>query len=325
MASKPTQDDLIKNFLLQPRLLKDFFHAFIPEVFEFAGFEVLEYLDKEHPRTSRKPRRHGDLLVKVRWKGQSGMFLIHIESQGQAQEVILQRAGEYCLRDSIRYGLPAMPLILLTYPGRGKPVNNELSWRFGHLATIHVKCPILRFGLMDPKPHMESRNLAALALANLMDLAPDQRVEAIVQLLVESLRQKLTPAEEAAVVEFATTIKELSGTQLLQLDEKITTLAKKDKRLTRMPKLINPFVEIGKIKGRVEGRQEGIREGLQKGRQEGEAVVILRQMKKKFPSLSAKLVAQVRGFDEERLLSFGEALLFMQTQADCVAWLKAKR
>jgi hypothetical protein len=48
IAMPPTQDDLIKNLLYQPRLLQDFLHAFLPEVFVFTDFEVLEYLDKDH-------------------------------------------------------------------------------------------------------------------------------------------------------------------------------------------------------------------------------------------------------------------------------------
>jgi hypothetical protein len=308
-----THDDLIKNLLLQPRLLKDFLDAFLPEVFEFADFEVLEYMDKEHPRSGRKPRRRGDLLLKVRWKDQVGMFLIHIESQGQAQDVIVQRAAEYCLRDSIQYRLPVMPVVLLTYAKPATEVSQRLDWRFGKLAAIQVQCPILHFWRIDPMPHLSGKNLAALALANVMDLTSDQRVEVIVQTLAESIRQGLSPSEEEAVVEFATSVSELSETQLLQINQKVTTLAKKEKRLARMPKLINPFVEIGKITGRQEGRAEG------------ELVILLRQLAKKFPKLAPKVEKQVRTFDEETLLSFGEALLFMQTPKDCEKWLKARR
>jgi hypothetical protein len=74
-------------------------------------------------------------------------------------------------------------------------------------------------------------------------------------------------------------------------------------------KLINPFVEIGKIKGRTEG----------------ELAVVLRLLAKKFPKLAPKVEKQVKTFDEETLLSSREALLFMQTEADCRKWLKTKR
>ena len=310
-----THDDLIKNLLLQPRLLKDFLHAFLPEIFEFADFEVLEYLDKEHPSGGKRPRRRGDLLLKVRWtndRRDQAMFLIHIESQGQAQDVILERVGEYCLRDAIQYKLPVMPLVLLTYAKPRTPVPNHLHWRFGKLAAIQVKCPVVHFQLMDPSEFIKSKRVTGLALATLMNLTDAQQVDVIVQTLAESIRQNLTPSEEEAVTDFAMTVVQLNETQLLQLSQKVTTLAKQEKALARMPKLINPFVEIGKIEGRQEGRLEG--------RTEGEVAVVLRQLTKKFPSLAPRVSAKIRKFDEETLLSFGEALIFMTS----AAWLKKR-
>jgi hypothetical protein len=325
----PTQDDLIKNLLLQPRLLKDFLRAFLPEVFEFANLEGITYLDKEHPRKGSMPSRRGDLLVKVRWQGEEGVFLIHIESQGQAQDVLLQRITEYCMRDSIQYGLPVMPVVLLTYDKPRTRVPGRLKWQFGGLASIQVKCPVLHFQRMNPSGYLSGKNLAALALANVMDLSAEQRVEAIVKALAEAVRQNLRPAEEKALVEFATAVRSLTETQMLQLEEKITTLAKKNKRLARMPTLINPFIELGKLKGREEGLQEGRQEGLQKGReegrQEGEQAVVLRLLKRRFPKISDKVLTLVKRFDEETLFAFGEALLYMQSEADCLAWVKAKR
>jgi Domain of unknown function (DUF4351) len=308
--TSPSQDDLIKNLLIQPRLLLDFLRAFLPEIFDFTDFEVLEYLDKEHPRSKGKPRRRGDLLLKVRWRGRDAMFLIHIESQGQPQDTIVERTAEYCFRDSIQFRLPVMPLVLLTYTKPQTPVAGTLDWQFGGMATIHVRCPVLHFSTMDPTPYLKSKNIAALAMSTLMKLKDDQQVDAIVQTMAEAMRQGLSPDEEAAALEFATSVVELSQAQLLQLEEKVTILAKQEKRLIRMPKLINPFIELGKLKGRQEGRQEG------------ESVVVMRLLGRKFPALPQTLINKVRKFDEETLLSFGDALLFWQNETECRRWIK---
>ena len=45
-----------------------------------------------------------------------------------------------------------------------------------------------------------------------------------------------------------------------------------------MPKLINPFIELGKLKGRQEGRAEG--------RHDGEFMVISRLFERKFPGMA---------------------------------------
>lgn len=71
----PTHDDLIKGLLSRPRLLAEFFRAFVPEVLEFADMGRIEYLDKEHPRAGRRPRRTGDMLVKpAGWTGMPRFF-----------------------------------------------------------------------------------------------------------------------------------------------------------------------------------------------------------------------------------------------------------
>ena len=62
-------------------------------------------------------------------------------------------------------------------------------------------------------------------------------------------------------------------------------------------------------------------EGRQEGRQEMGAVLALRQIQRKFPLILQKAEPLVRQLDEEKLLAFGEAILFLQTEADCMDWL----
>ncbi len=312
----PTHDDLIKTLLSQPRLLIDFLRAFVPGVLEFADLSSIEYLDKEHPRSRKRPRRDGDLLVKVRWKGKEAVFLIHIESQGKAEAISLQRLIEYAMRDSIRYGMPVMPVLLLTYPKPEVPHPDTLDWQFGEVASIRIHCPVLHFHRMDPRPHLESGNVAALALSSLMKLDGGQQVEAIVRTLAEALRQGFSEEELAAATEFVQHYAPLDDGQLLQLEERVRMLSENEPELAPMPTLVNPFVELGKLKGRQEGRQEG--------RAEGELAVLQRLLKRKFPRLARKAAPLLKSLDEPGLLAFGEALLFFETEAECLAWLEGR-
>ena len=220
------------------------------------------------------------------------------------------------MRDSLRYRLPVMPVILLTYPKPEKPAARGLRWDFGGLASIRVRCPVLQFRRMDPRPHLQSRNVAALALSSLMKLDEAQQVESIALTLAEALRQKLGSEERDAAMEFVCAYAELKSRQLLQLEQRVSILADKEKLLRPMPKLINPFIEIGRLHGREEGREEG--------RAEGESAIILRQLQRKFPGAVRAASPLVRKLDEENLLAFGEALLFMSSPSDCIAWLKSR-
>jgi len=328
----PTHDDLVKGLLSQPRLLVEFFRAFVPEVLEFADFSEAEYLDKEHGRSGKRPRRVGDLLVKAKWRGQDAAFLIHLESQAKAQRFALERVAEYALRDSIRYGLPVMPVLLLTYAKPERPEPGELDWTFGEVAFLRVRCPVLHFRLMDPAPYLAGGNVAALALTSLMRLEPGQQVEAIVQTLAQALRQGLGEEEMEAAAAFVRHYAPLDADQLLQLRERVRMLSEENESLNAMPTLVNPFVEIGKLEGLEEGLEEGLRRGLErgraegmekgieKGRTEGERHLTLRLVERKFPGIAAEVAGKLTALDEEELLAFGEALLFFESEADCLAW-----
>jgi hypothetical protein len=308
-------DDLIKNLLGQRRHLLDFFRAFLPETLKFADFTNMEYLDKEHSKSGRKPRRTGDLLVKARWKGQDAAFMIHLESQHKAQHHIVERAAEYALRDSIRYGLPVMPVVLLTYAKPETTPESTVRWEFGSLAKIEVKCPIVHFRRLKPARYLGSKNVAALTLSALMKLNPEEQVDIVVETVAESILQGMSEAEMEAALEFLHGHNPLEEAQFLQLDEKVRRLAEKDKRLALMPKLklINPFEEITKLKARQEGREEG------------EITMVMKLLTRRFPDLVEGLRPKIRKLDEEGLLSFGEALMFIQDEKACMAWFKGRK
>lgn len=63
-------------------------------------------------------------------------------------------------------------------------------------------------------------------------------------------------------------------------------------------------------------------EGREEGRVEGEVALALRQLNRKFPRIARKSATLVKAVDEPRLLAFGEALLFFETEAECQEWLK---
>lgn len=95
-----------------------------------------------------------------------------------------------------------------------------------------------------------------------------------------------------------------------QLRERVRTLSQQDPDLDTKTTLVNPFVELGKLEGRMEGRAQG------------ELTLTLRQLRRKFPVIVDQAAPLVEKLDEEKLLAFGEALLFFQNEADCLGWLR---
>jgi hypothetical protein len=187
---------------------------------------------------------------------------------------------------------------------------------------MEVRCPVLQFRRMNPGPHLRSRNVAALALTSLMVLNRDQQVHAIVQTLAEAVRQKLTDDDLAAAAAFVRHYLPLDESQALKVEQTFANLAQAEPELATMPKLVNPFVQIGRIHGREEGLERGRTVGLEEGRREASLRVALGLLQRKFPGLAGRAASRVRRLDEAGLYAFCEALLFMETPADCQAWLR---
>ena len=74
-----------------------------------------------------------------------------------------------------------------------------------------------------------------------------------------------------------------------------------------------PYVLSVERIARQEGRQEGLLEG--------ESTLIVRQLSKRFGSLSTEVVAQIRGLAAPQLENLGEALLDFRSLADLDGWL----
>jgi len=71
-----------------------------------------------------------------------------------------------------------------------------------------------------------------------------------------------------------------------------------------------------------QGIEQGIDRGIRQGLQQGELAITLRLLMRKFPAIAGQAEPIIRGFDEERLLAFSEALLFLPSDEACMEWLK---
>jgi predicted transposase/invertase (TIGR01784 family) len=78
-------------------------------------------------------------------------------------------------------------------------------------------------------------------------------------------------------------------------------------------------------KGEQQGLERGLQLGLQQGEQLGEATLVLRQLTRRFGSLSNTTVEQIRQLGTIQLESLGEALLDFESLAEAEEWLKGSR
>ncbi len=135
----------------------------------------------------------------------------------------------------------------------------------------------------------------------------------LVKLIITPEEEVIAPAKELVLKH-----REVSG--LLEFVE--TILAYKLKNLTREE--IEAMFTLGDLKQtRVyqDAYCEGLRVGESRGRKEGELHTILRQLTRKFGTVSPQLVSQISSLPIERLDDLAEAVLDFQTLDDLVRWL----
>ena len=71
-----------------------------------------------------------------------------------------------------------------------------------------------------------------------------------------------------------------------------------------------------------EGHQEGEQKGRQEGRQLGEAVLVLRQLRRRLGPLTPAQETRIQALSVTDLEALGEALLDFQTADELAAWLQ---
>ena len=87
---------------------------------------------------------------------------------------------------------------------------------------------------------------------------------------------------------------------------------------TKIQELQNPTTRTNAMSLAQVYRQEG----RQEGRMEGSARLALRLIQKKFPAILTQAEPLVKGLDEEQLLALAEAILFFQSDTECLEWLQ---
>ena len=135
----------------------------------------------------------------------------------------------------------------------------------------------------------------------------------LVKLIITPEDRVIAPAQELVIKHG-----QVSG--LLEFVE--TILAYKLKHLTREE--IAAMFTLGDLK-QTRVYQDAYREALQvgetRGRQEGELRTILRQLNRKFGTLSPQLVNQISALSIDRLDDLADAVLDLQSLDDLVHWL----
>ncbi len=122
-------DRLFKLLLMT--FFVEFVELFLPDVAEYMDRNSIEFLDKEIFSDIESGERHEvDLIVKVRFRGQTAFFLIHVESQARSQKAFARRIFDYFAMLLKKHRLPVFPVVILSYdkPLRAEPDRYQIDF-----------------------------------------------------------------------------------------------------------------------------------------------------------------------------------------------------
>ena len=306
-------------FLNRPSLISEILPG-IPADCEF---------DYSAPVVKEKEIRLDGLLTPV--PDDINLPLVFLEAQMDKDTGFFGRyfAGIFNYLQQYEIARPWQGLLILR--SRGLELGPEVPYQM--LLSDTVKRFYLEDLLLVKNP---SPNLALLKLV----VSPKKEVYKIVGSILEGAEtaeelEKYLDVVEAILVNKFPKLSIEEVRKMLNLREADVTQTRFYQEVLEIGRLEG--VEEGRLDGRREGRREGRIEGLQLGKQEGrlegrkegrlegEANLIVRQLSRRFGSLSAEILEGVRSLSIPELESLGETLLDFQTIADLEAWLREHR
>jgi hypothetical protein len=318
MRRKIDHDRLFKELL--ETFFSEFVELFFPQVYKATDLEHIKFLQQEmFTDVTRGEKHRVDILVETRLKGEPGIILLHVENQASVEKEFAERMFIYFSRLYQKHRCRILPIAVFSYSQkRDEPDNFKLEFPF--MQVLDFKFLTLELKKHKWRNYIKSNNPVAAALLSKMDYQKKERVQVKLEFLRMLVRMELDPARMTLLAGFFETYLSLSEAEEKQLEEEVGKIDEKEAE--RMMELTTSWQEKGRKEGRVEGKAEGKTEGRKEGIVEGQANILVRQLKKKFNSMSAKMENQVRSLSAEKLQELAEAIFELETLEDVEIFLR---
>lgn len=312
--------------------LPEFVAFYFPEAYRqidwSRGYRFLDKELKQIVRDADIGRRHVDKLVSAHtYAGEEEWICIHIEVQGQHDREFARRMFVYNYRIFDRYSRAVASLAVL---GDEDPHWRPDRFGFELLGCSHqLWYPIAK--LIDFEESIESLaanpNPFALVTAAHLETARTRRDPArrfvakrhLTRLLYERNWSKARIIDFFAVLDWMMRLPDKLEDELWQDIENIEG-ERQVKYVTSVERLATKRgIEQGLQRGREEGLQQGRLEGRTEGRAEGIAIVLVRQLNRRFGPLSAAVTDRIGNATADQLERWTERVLDARTLDDVFA------
>ncbi len=225
---------------------------------------------------------------------QSSEIVLHLEFQTQPDKSIPFRMADYRLRVHRRYPNKDMrQLVIYLKPSRSELVNQNLFT----ISGMRHEFEVIRLWEKPTADFLQFPGLFPLAVLG----KSEDRTQTLQE--VSSLIDNLKDKREQSNIAAATSL--LAG--LVLKKEVIQQILREE--------IMQESVIYQDIK------EQGIKQGIKQGLQQGQAILVLRQLKRRIGEVESGDETRVTGLSIEQLEALGEALLDFSSRDDLLAWL----
>lgn len=295
--------ELITTFFLE------FIALFLPEVMDYLDPDSVMFLDKEvFTDVTAGERYETDLLAQVQFRGEPSFFLIHLESQGQAQSNFSKRMFRYFARLYEKYDLPIYPIVLFSYEQPRQPAPRQFGVEFPDLRVLEFNYRVIQLNQLNWRDFLNRPNPVASALMAKMQIAPEDRARVKAECLRLLVTLRLDRARMQLISGFIDTYLRLNALEQQQFEAEIGR--------------IEPLEQEGVMEIVTSWMEQGIQQGQAEGSRREAQLFVLRLLRRKFGEIEPEIEARIQALPVAQLEDLGEALLDFSAMTDVVTWLE---
>jgi len=298
------------------RLFKELLSNFFPEFLELFFPDVTAYLERDSltflPQevftdVTAGNRKIADLVVQAEFSNRPSLFIIHLEHQSSSEADFNKRMFHYFARLHEKYDLPVYPIVLFSFDTPQRPEPDSYQVLFPSWTVLEFNYRVIQLNRLQWQNFVNQRNPVASALMSKMrmDTQDRPRIKLVSLQLLASLG--LNPAQVQLISGFIDTYLKLNAEEEAKFQEDIARIEPAQQE--EVMEIVTSWME------------QGIQRGLQQGKQQEAVALIMRQLTRRFGTLTPQLQERIQNLPVTQLEDLGEALLDLTTAADLDAWL----
>ena len=293
-------------------IAKDFLRVYLPqEVLTEVDLDSLE-ISKDTYVSSDLRAIYSDLVYRVRWRGQPLPVYVLFEHKSRPEHWTQLQLLRYFAAEGDAYRKqhprarllpPVMPLVVYHGKRRWRVPRNFHDLISPLSPALAPYIPSFTYVLVDLSPQSDPEvkgkvltRLVQLAMRGIFSGAPVERLTELFALV--ALIEDRTTAMEVleSLLRYY-----VQGTRRVDEPTAYALLQQHSDGDSTMQTFIERYIE--------QGKQTGMELGLARGRQEGQAVVLLRQIERKFGPPSEAVRERIAGADAETILQWSDRIL----------------